>query len=199
MLLGCGPTAEAAGLSGEKDPAEQEEQGQRIEIKALNGSIVIPDDYYAFSEDIPYTDEMLLDIGIKPENFQSALPLLMGNTMIVPAGEPYTEDTQTIYLKVKGKSYDNITLSELTEAEYQLIAQTVVASFGVLKYETVEGSGLRFFVFNADQGMGNVCRFATILNGHMIYLYTNTGKEEISEEQLALMTDMALSIEHDLD
>lgn len=209
MLLGCTQPAEAAGLldvfgsaaDAQQEPAaeepETEQAGERIEIKALDGSICIPDGYYAFSEDLPFTEEMLRDIGVERENFEAAMPLLMGQTIIVPAGEPFSESL-TIYLKVKDKKYGDITLAELSEADYEFFAGTVVLGFGVSDYETVEGSGLRFFVFNADQGLGNVCRFATVLNGHMIYLYVNTGEEMPDEELMALMTDMALSIEHDL-
>ena len=215
MLLGCTQPAEAAafglfGSVGDASPAgetaqqetaaeapEAEEAGQRIEIKALDGSICIPDGYYAFSEDLPYTEEMLRDINVAPANFEAAMPLLQGQTIIVPAGEPFS-DSLTIYLKVKDKKYDDITLAELSDADFKLFAGTVVLGFGVSDYETVEGNGLRFFVFNADQGMGNVLRFATVLNGHMIYLYVNTGKENPDEELVEMMTDMALSIKHDL-
>jgi hypothetical protein len=154
--------------------------------------------------------EISLSLGITPQNYQPEeilqLPELIAKEQgvhLVICIDEFQQigefsDSLTIYLKVKDKKYDDITLAELSDADFKLFAGTVVLGFGVSDYETVEGNGLRFFVFNADQGMGNVLRFATVLNGHMIYLYVNTGKENPDEELVEMMTDMALSIEHDL-
>ncbi len=182
-----------------EEPASEPipESGTRVDIPRLKGSICVPDGYYALGEDLPYTDEMLSRINVRKQNFEEGLPLLQGQTLIVPADEPYA-DSLHYYLKVKDKKYDDITLSELSLSDYDLIATTVVSSFKVDHYETVTGNGLRFFVFNANQGLGNVCRYATILNGHMIYVYVNTGDDVITKEQQALLESIALSIRHGL-
>lgn len=181
----------------EPDPVPVSESGTRVDIDMLKGSICIPEGYYAFGADLPYTDEMLRNIGVLRENFEQALPLLAGQILIVPANEPYA-DSLHYYVKVKEKKYQNITLSELSSEEYNMLASAVVNSFHTDTYDTVTGNGLKFFVFNADMGMGNVCRYATILNGHMIYVYLNTGSEAITPEQQAVLESIALSIQHGL-
>lgn len=180
-----------------KPALEPIESGTRVNIPRLKGSICVPECYYALGEDLPYTDEMLNKINIKKENFEEALPFMQGQTLIVPADEPY-ENSLHYRLKVKDKKYNDITLSELSLSDYNLLASTIVSSFNVNHYDTVTGNGLRFFVFNANQGLGNVCRYATILNGHMIYVYVNTGDNLITNEQQTLLESIALSIRHGL-
>ncbi len=170
---------------------------KELEIPQLNGSILIPENYYAFSADIPYTEQMCRDIGVEPQNMEAGISLLEGQTLIVPSDIPY-QDSAKIYIKVKEKKYDDITLSELSQEEYDLLVSTIVRSFKSSKYDTVEGNGLKFFVFSENRGMGNICRYATILNGHMVYVYENTGAISISEEQKAILEFIALSIKHGL-
>lgn len=171
---------------------------ERYDIPALKGSVSIPNGYYVFAEDIPFTDQMCEDIGVKPDNMKTGIGMLQGQTLIVPADEPYETSEPHIYIKVKEKKYDDITLSDLSDSDYELLATTIVSSFGVTDYETVEGNGLRFIVFTANQGLGNVCRYATILNGHMIYIYISTGDSVITDQQRAVLNYIALSIRHGL-
>ena len=174
-----------------------QEAGSRVEIASLKGSICVPDGYYALSEDLPYTDEMLKSISINKQNLEEVLPLLQGQTIIVPAGKPYA-DSLHYYIKVKEKKYENITLSNLSQSDYDFVASSVVSSFNVDQYETVTGNGLRFFVFNYNVGLGNTYRYATILNGHMIYIYVNTGDKTITKDQKNVLESIALSIHHGL-
>ena len=200
LLAGCGRAAEVSAATAESRIGEtipDSPGGSRLEIPALHGSICLPAGYYAFGEDIPYTEQMCRDIGLEPENVEKAIPLLSGQIMIVRSDEPYTSDSMTIYLKVKEKKYEDLTLSAVSDSEYRLYASTIVGSFGVREYETMEGNGLRFFVFS-HEAMGHVCRCATILNGHMIYVYANTGTKPITEEQRAVLTGIALSMQSGL-
>lgn len=166
-------------------------------IERLNGSIRVPNGYHVFGEDQNFTEQMCEDIGVRIENMENAIPMLQGQTLIVPAGEPYA-DSVHFYLKVKEKKYDDITLSKLSISEYNMLASTIVSSFGVHDYDTVEENGLRFFVFTANQGLGDVLRYATILNGHMIYVYANIGENTLSEQQRSDLEYIAFSIQHAL-
>lgn len=177
--------------------SHDEPSSYRCDIPNLRGSISIPSGFYVFGEDIPYTDEMCRDIGVEPENMKKAMPLLQGQTLIVPADEPYADTSINIYLKVKDKKYEDVTLASLSYSEYRLLASAVVSSFGVKDFDTIEGNGLRFFAFSYEN-QGNICRYATILNGHMIYVYANTGSSPISEEQRGVLEYIALSIQHAL-
>jgi len=183
-------------------PVQPEEEVQDADsteyaIGSLNGSIRVPNGYYVFGEDVAFTEQMCKDIGVSIENMRSAMPMLQGQTLIVPSDEPYSESVH-FYLRVKEKRYDDITLSDLSLEDYHAVASTVVASFGVDHYETVEGNGLRFFVFQYNQGLGNIVRYATILNGHMLYVYAQVGDHTLSEQQRSDLEDIALSIQHEL-
>lgn len=165
----------------------------RCEIPKLNGSISVPNGYYVFGEDIPYTDEMCRAIGSELEKMKTAISFMQGSTVIAPANDP----NFSIFLKVKEKKYDDITLSALSDAEYRLFAATVASGFGVNEFDTIEGNGLRFFAF-LYENQGNICRYATVLNGHMVYVYANTGSEPITREQRSVLEYIALSIQYDL-
>ena len=176
---------------------ERDAESTEYAVEKLNGSIRVPNGYYVFGEDIEFTEQMCEDIGTSIENVRKAIPLLQGQTLIVPSDEAFAESVH-FYLKVKEKKYDDITLSELPMSDYRTVASTIVSSFGVRDYETVEGNGLRFFVFTADQGLGAVLRYATILNGHMIYVYANNGNNTFTEQQKSDLEYIALSIRHSL-
>ena len=177
--------------------ALDENGGVEYDIASLNGSIRVPKGYYLFGEGVSFTDQMCQDIGVTPDNMRSGLSLLQGQTLIVPSNEPYS-DSFHIYIKVKEKKYDDITLSELSLSEFEQLASMVVESFGVSDYEMVEGNGLRFFVFTANLGFGDVCRYATILNGHMVYVYAQAGNKPLTETQKKDLEHIALSIQHAL-
>ena len=176
---------------------QDDSQSTEYQIEDLKGSVRVPNTYYVFGEQIPFTDQMCEDIGIKRENMEMVLSLLQGQTLIVPNDEEY-EESDHIYIKVKEKKYEDITLSELPQAEFDSLASLIVSGFGVTNYEVVEGNGLRFFVFTANQGLGNVCRFATILNGHMVYVYENLGDKNMTEQQRSDLEAIALSIQYGL-
>lgn len=169
--------------------------GIEIELKKINGTAVVPEEFYVIGEDYPITEQMCSDIGVESDNLREGITMLQGQTLIVPNNEPYSSSLH-YYVNVKDKKYEDITLSELSETECSLIASTVVNGFGVEDYEIVERNGLRFFVFNADLGLGNVCRYATIIDGHMIYVYSNTAPEGATEEQRTVLEKIAFSIRY---
>ena len=170
----------------------------RYDFPSEKVSISVPNDYNVYSLEIPYTDEMCRSQGVGPENMKAGLSAMDNNALIIPANDPYSEINYKIYLKVKDKKYENITLSELSKTDYETLASTIVSSFKVADYETVEGNGLRYFVFKYDRGTGNTCRYATILNGHMVYVYAVTGDTPITQEQQSVLEYIALSIKGDI-
>ena len=190
-------TEETVTSQTEKSITETKEpvDGTEIELDGINGTAVIPSGFYILREDYPLTEKMCSDIGVELDNVQKAISMLQGQTLIVPDNEPYSSSLH-YYIKVKEKKYDDITLSNLSDYECSIFASSVVKSFGTNDYEIVERNGLRFFVFNADQGMGNVCRYATVIDGHMIYVYSNTASDGVTEEQKAVLEKIAFSIQY---
>lgn len=140
---------------------------------------------------------MCHDIWVDPEGIQFRVSVTQNDTLIVPSDEPYSDSIQ-IVLRVKDKKYEGITLSELSDEDFTALAASIVYSFGVSDYEIAEGPGLKYIVFTYNNGLGNDYRFATILNGHMIYVYANTGSEQISDELKADIEYIALHINHGL-
>lgn len=185
------PTAEQAenSISETQEPIN----GTEIELEKINGTAVVPDGFYVIGEDYPITEQMCSDIGVEFDKMQTAISMLQGQILIVPCNEPYSSSSH-YYIKVKDKKYEDITLSELSESECSLIVSAVVDSFGAVGYEIEERNGLRFFVFTADQGYGNVLRYATIIDGHMIYIYSNTLQDGAEEEIRSTLEKIAFSI-----
>lgn len=175
--------------------AQEVVNGTEIELKKINGTAVVPEEFYIIGEDYTITEQMCFDIGVEADNLRKAIPMLQGQILIVPKNEPYSSSLH-YYIKVKDKSYEDITMSDLSDAECSAAASIVVSSFGVNDYEIVERNGLCFFAFNADQGLGNVCRYATIIDGHMIYVYSNTAPDGATEEQKAVLEKIAFSIRY---
>lgn len=171
--------------------------GYEYRISKLNGTVRIPDGYYAVDEEHELSDSACAEVGIDPAALAEAMPLLEGQTLVFPSDEQYS-DSMHIYIKVKDRAYNDITLAELDQDAYELLVSMVISGFGTNSYETVEGNGLRYFVFTENQGMGNFCRYATVLNGHMIYIYANTGDRTITAKQRAVLESIALSVRHGL-
>ncbi len=180
------------------DNGTQPEGYTRYDFSPLAGSVLLPDDYVAYSNYLPFLEEKCIEQGIDPENMKSALGTIFDDAMLVPADEKYEDASMKIFIKVKEKKYGDITLSELSPDEYELTAATIVSSFGEDDYETVEENGLKYFVFHTDATVENQCRFATILNGHMVYIYAATGNNEITEQQYTVLKNIATNIEYGL-
>ena len=177
-------------------PNAKESSGTVYKISALKGSISVPDGYFLFSEEHPCTNQMCESIGITPENMKLKISTLDGQALIVPSNQSYLNSAK-FYVKVKEKKYESITFSRLSKSDADLIASSVVGSFGVKDYKIVEGNGLRFFVFKYNI-VGNNYRYATIINGHMIYVYADTGNNSITTSQISDLESIALSIKSGL-
>ena len=144
--------------------------GTEYEIDALKGTVHVPDGY-----------------GVSESaNANEAL--------IIPSGA----DSPTITIKVNDKIYDDVNFAEIKKGEAELYALNAVLGNGVADYDIVEGNGHRFFTFASKQDGSNVFSYATILDGHMVYVSANTGDEPISEELKADLESIAMSIQSEL-
>ncbi len=169
----------------------------RYDVSILKGSIMVPDTFNVYGEGIPYTDEMCLSQGMDPANTRQALSILDNQIMIILADEQYKDITFKIYIRVKEKEYGDITLAQLDQENFDFMADGVTQSFGVDEYEMVEGNGLKFFAFENDL-TENECRYATIIDGHMVYVFAQTGDKKLTDNQRKILEKIALSIKSDL-
>ena len=103
-------------------------------------------------------------------------------------------DGPEITIQVNEQLYDDVNLSDISYAEAQLYALNAALGFGVADFDVIEEGGRRVFVMYVDRPSEHECRYGTIVDGHMVYVYANTGDEPITEAQRADLESIAMSI-----
>ena len=144
--------------------------GTEYEIAALEGTVHIPDGYNA------------------PE-------AVSANEVLIT---PSTTDGREITITVNDKIYDDVNYAEIKKGDAELYALNAVLGYGAADFDIVEGNGHRFFIFASKDASGNLFHYATIIDGHMVYVSMNTGDEPISEELQADLENIAMSIQSNL-
>ena len=167
-LPACAGTAPDSNASGSEVVQTRVLAGTDQEIPALEGSVTVPDGY-----------------------------VLQDESTIVPADDPAGESFK-ITIKVNDKLYDDVNYAQIKRGEAELYALNAVLGFSASDYDIVEDGGQRFFCFASRQDGANVFTYATILDGHMVYVSANTGDAEISDAQRAALESIAFSIRSEL-
>ncbi len=189
--------AACAGRQGEiSSPPEPEEtpvpEGYtEYFVTELYGRITVPDDYYVFGEEIDYTEEMCRESGLEPDQMKQYLELSPDQVQIIPRGESFTDPSIKFLLYVNHNEHPSISFDRLSEEEYKVVADSIIAKYEGLDYTTVEHDGIRFMVF----GDGKVLRYATVLDSSMIYIYAVTSGAEITPAEKAVLEGIALSLD----
>ena len=165
-------------------------------IPELQGTISVPKEYSVFGKDIYYTDEMCYEAGVNPSNMAQYLSLAFDQAYIIPRGDKFTDPSIEICLKVKEDKYGHVDFGSLSETEYKLYADELVAEFSADSYSTLKKNGMRFVVFDWNEPTGNTSyRYATIIDGDMIYIYASVTDSAITPEQRVLLESIATSID----
>ena len=168
LLMSLGLVACADTAVDETDATETYTfTGIEYEVAALEGTVHVPDGYGA--------------------------PQPAGeNKALIAASDG--SDVE-IAITVNDKIYDDVNYTDIKKGEAELYALNAALGFGAADFDIVEGNGQRFFTFTSKEGADNVFHYATIIDGHMVYVSMDTGEEPITEEQQADLESIAMSIQ----
>ena len=162
-------------------------------ISRLPGTFSVPAGYHVYSKESGYTREMCDSQGIDYEGMGKYLDMGTVDAMIVPAEQMYQDAEVKINIRIKDeKDYHMDDLAAISTAELKLVAETLVTGFGQSDYEIVEGNGLRYIVFSTKI-VSDEIRYATIINGKMVYVYAQFSGE-LSPQRAEDLRQIALSI-----
>ena len=167
-LVGCADIFAAADPSFADGAETYSFTGPGYEIPALKGTVHLPDGY-TVSELADGPDALIV-----------------------------SSDGTEITIRVNDKLYDDANYAEIKKGEAELYALNAVLGFGVADFDIVEGNGQRFFTFATQHDGVNVFYYATIIDGHMVYISMDTGDEPISDELKADLEYIAMSIQSGL-
>lgn len=170
------------------------EPDSQIVLFSLPGSASAPEGYHVFTKGGFVDPTACEDIGIEKSQMETLLAIASYDAELVPKGVPYTGDNAKIQIKIKEKKYGDVNLASVSDAEFEEIASTLVKGFNVTDYDTVRGKGLRYIRFQHEMpGLGTFYRYATIINGRMVYVYL-TGNQTPTEQQLRDLEFVAMSL-----
>ena len=164
-------------------------------IAAAPMSVELPEGFNAYDPEGNYTDEMCAAQGVEPENMAAYMSMAKKDLMLVPADEPYVDCSLEIYVRVKSDNeYGINSFNELSEAEFQQAAAALVTSFDVGGFEmlgsdTCEIAGVRYCVMDC-KGIDYERRYATVMNGKMIYFVAVTDGGIVTDEQDAIVRQL---------
>lgn len=159
----------------------------QYQLEALPGTLRVSHDYYVYSAHSGYTDEMCKAQGTDKATVDTYL-LLSGNDMIiVPINTTFGNGTFRIDIRVKSeKDYGVDNLKHLDDATFKQIADVLVLGFSVngetVNYTVHENDTAKYIVFDWT-AVEPERRYATIINGKMVYFSAQADGDPISAEQ----------------
>ena len=133
--------------------------------------------------------------GVEPGNMAAYMSMAKKDLMLVPADEPYSDCSLEIYIRVKDDNdYGVDSFSDLSDAEYTQVADTLVDGFAsggftVFGSDTYETENARFCVIDC-RAIDYERRYATVVNGKMIYVVAVTRDELVTDAQDALVREL---------
>ena len=110
--------------------------------------------------------------GVGYDNMISYLEMSTIDVLIVPADQPLNSAEVQFEIRVKDqKDYGIDNLASLNDEDLKSFANALVSGFGASDYEIAEENGLRYVVFSTKI-MQDQVRYATIINGKMVYVFS---------------------------
>lgn len=127
---------------------------------------------------------------------KTALTLKPIEIIAVPADEKYKERSFEIEIKVKDdEDYGTDNLKSMGEPMLDLFARTLIFGFGTQEYSILETDAANFIVFDCKLAGISQRRYATIIDGKMIYFIgKDIGGTGITEECYKDLEEIAASL-----
>lgn len=134
--------------------------------------------------DVSSDDPDLIQSGIDPQVFASVFPLMNCDLYMYKNADRYPPDF-SITLRVKDGKYPGTDYRKMSQSDIQENAFATYSTFpGAYGYELVSINDIPYYKFYWNGG--SELRYATIVNGDMIYYFASktSGKLDASEEEL---------------
>ena len=167
-------------------PAPTEAPADRA-FTFMNGKLTVrisPEEYDYLVKDVPQDPAVLERLGLSESQASAYMSMLGYELVAVPVGQKLTKADFEILVNVKDPSYQGIaSLRSLSEAERMLLAQSLVLGFGKSDYELYSSGDADYIVFEA---LGSQ-RYATIVDGCMVYIYAKSDTGILSDDQKAAL------------
>ncbi len=162
-------------------------------VPELKGAVSAPSDYYVFGKNIDYSDDMCYAVGLDPERMKTYFSLSFDSVVMIPSGDRFFDPSFEIKLKVKSNKYPGIDFAGMSEQEFRSYAESFIRDFQT-DHTTLEKNGLRFIVFDWDGPETKSFRYATIIDGDMIYVYATSADQTLTPQQREILESIAVSI-----
>lgn len=158
-------------------------------------SVRAPDGYMVFDKDCTFSAEDCDQIGVNYSDMLTYMNVQSSTLIMTPENCLWADKPFQINVKYKDRDYENITLSELDNASIDILASAIISGFDITSdgYQLYETDNALFIVFDCKI-LDNEQRYATIIDGHMIYIY-GSAANGLTEEQRDLIREVADSLE----
>ncbi len=165
-------------------------------ITDIPAKITVNEKYHVYSLDNEYTAEMCASQNVDMDKMKTYLELTKEysnvNMILIPADNPISTTDFEIHIKVKEKGWDVKNLADLSDYEYKQVADALVAGFDT-DYTTYETNDTKWVVFDCFIST-NQMRYATVLNGKMIYIFGQNKIGPVTEEQRNDLKEIVTSL-----
>lgn len=144
----------------------------------LNGKMTIPlseDAYNVLVEDIDPNSPAIARLGLDKSRIDQYMRMASTSLEAYPvsAGGIGNSDL-SLNLKIKEPEYTGVySLNNFTQEEREAFALEMLSSFTDVRgdYAWFESNGIPWLVFECDMSLNKQLRYATVIDGRMIYLY----------------------------
>lgn len=197
---GSGQTAPAAQPQNQTEETEAPEaantdvlsqelaENERL-VRAVPMIFTVPDGYHAYDTEGNYTEEMCTAQGVSLENMQAYMQVSGYDFVLVPAEETMQALSFEVDIRVKDNDNGVENLTELSDSDLANLAQMLVTGFQASDYTLYDTQDARFIVFDCTLVHAER-RYASIINGKMVYFIAIPASGEMTDEQDALVKNM---------
>ena len=187
-----------AGNPKPKEPLDIENlKENEFRISDLPGKITVSDEYHVYSTDNEYTAEMCTKQGITPDKMKLYVDTQKEyggiNMIIIPAENPIVSSDFVIQIKVKSENdYKLENLADVSDADFESYKESLVSGFesslgAELTPWIYENSNTKWIAFDCFM-VSDQTRYATILNGKMIYVIGKNSSAPLNDAQKSEIT-----------
>ena len=136
-------------------------------------------------------DPAIIRSGITAEQIDLYLSLSNRELLLLKLGDTVTSDF-SISIRVKDRKYEDLDLRTLDSLSVRLVFEQLYATFGsdTSNKEIITINGIPYLKFNWKDEQ----RYATILDGDMIYIWGKRANGSLSNEEQALLRHVVESI-----
>ena len=185
-----------------QDIFEKELADNEYVLADLPGTIMVDDKYNVYSLENEITEDMCLAQDTSYEQVISYLELNKSfggiEMVILPVSEPIGRADFEIQIKVKTKDYGVSNLKDVNEKEFNEFAEWLMQEFSSAEcdgYEIYETPNAKFIAFDCKMTKYQK-RYATVINGKMVYFIASSPNLKISEEQNNDIKNMVDSLKY---